>query len=171
MHVHTNLVVGGELRSGSDRVIGAGEGCMQPDHAPAAFTKETVILGQASGCAFGSVAIGDAIGTIHPHTNFGTRLSDDAERPIDCIRRFVMVDDRGTSALERFERAKFGRPVNRVFVERTVETPPHQLEDFHESRRRAGRGWHTSGQGRVQMVMSTHQTRCLVGSERLAHES
>src|SRR5262249_53374836 len=60
------------------------------------------------------------------------RLGDRIERPIDGVRRRVMVDHRGAPSLRRLDRADLRRNRDVLEGERLVEAPPNALEDLWE---------------------------------------
>ena len=70
----------------------------------------------------------------------------------------MVIDDARGARKGSFESAKFGRPIDAVYVVGRVETPPHQFEHVGKRRGRSARCWHAAGKSRVQMVMGIDQT-------------
>ena len=71
----------------------------------------------------------------------------------------MVLDDGGRPALERFERAELGRPIDHLEIERLIETPPDELEDL--LKRRRGSGWrrHPAREGEIKMMVGADESR------------
>ena len=70
----------------------------------------------------------------------------------------MVIDDASGAREGSFESAKFGRPIDAVYVVSRVETPPDQFEHVGKRRGRRTRCRHAAGKSRVQMVMGIDQT-------------
>ena len=174
MDMHTHPQSGGEIGGGGQRLIGTGECRMDANHAPAARSDETLALGQTPPRRIGhmggsraerarlplhgngpeaGVSIRNTIGTYNPDTYFGARVGDDIETALDGIGTFMMINDGGGTAFKGFQSPEFGRPLQHLQVEGTVEPPPHLLQDGGKVWRGPGRRGHATGQGRIEVMM------------------
>ena len=159
MDVDADAVAAGEVRRSSQGVVGAGERRVYADVSPTPSGEEAIVLREAAPRPIDAVTVGDAVAAADAHSDLGAGRCDDIERAFDGIGRFVVVNDRSAAGLQRFERAEFRRPLQHLEIERSVEAPPHQLEDLSEAAWRARRRRHSPRQRRVQVMVRAHQAR------------
>ena len=135
--VHADAVRHCQRRSRLERFVTARERGMDADHAAGhaagppvlrALAQVPVVLLEPAAGTVGAVTVGDAVTRRHPHADLGARVGDHRQGSLDGVRRLVMVDDRGASRFEGFERAELRRPFEHLQVECPIEAPPHQLE-------------------------------------------
>ena len=155
--VYPGAQIGGQAGGGCQRAVGAGEGGVDPDHAPAPGPQKLLVLGQAPPGPVGAVAVGHPVGAADPHPHLGASIGNGLQRALDGVGRLVVVDDGGAARLQRLQRAQLGRPLDDVEVERPVEAPPDQLQDVGEAGGRAGRGGHPPGQCGIQVMVGADQ--------------
>ena len=109
---------------------------MDPDQTLVASLDEAAILLQPAAGTVRTVAIGDAVGGQHAHTDLSTGLSDGIEAALDGVGRLVVVNDGGRAGLERLERAQHRRPVDHLQIERGMDTVEANLHLGFEADRR-----------------------------------
>ena len=155
--VHADAEVGGQSGGGRQRVVGAGERGVHPDHAAAAGAQVALVLRQTAAGAVGAVAVGDAVRGVQPHADLGAGVGEDRQAALDARRRLVVVDDRRGPALQRLGGGEHRRPTDDLLVERHVEPPPDLLEHLEERRRLLRRRRHAPGERRVQVVVAADE--------------
>ncbi len=153
MHMQDGAEFAGESARLAHGVVGDGEARVQADHA--AHQRRgwnAAALGQtARGLLAPEIALGRAVAKQRAHAELLADLGENGERALDQIRRFVVIDQRGGAGEQRARDIVLCRRAQRFGVERTVEPPPHPLEDLHEIfRRRRGRRHAVARQARCR---------------------
>jgi hypothetical protein len=130
MNMDTDSEICSKPRGRFKRLIRTRECGMNTDHPSTAATDESTILLEPSARAISTMPIGHPIATDGANPDLCTSLSNDIERTLDGVRRFVMIDDRSTPSRKSFESAQPSRVTNDVKVKGGIEPPPNQLENL-----------------------------------------
>ena len=139
----------GRLAAGGERLVGERERGVGADHParerevlPSQAVEEAPVLGDARERPFRPVAVGRLVAEDGADAEAAQGRLDDVERPVDRVRRRVMVDERRGTGEERLHPADQGRRPDAVLVEGPVEPPPDPLQDLGEVRGRRERVGH-----------------------------
>jgi len=108
MNVHSCAQVLSQPNDLIERVIRQRETGVSANPPLSAAGQEPSILLQPSGGAVKAVSICHLIGASNPHADLGASICYHRQGPFDCVRRNVVVNNRGGTPLESFERSKHG---------------------------------------------------------------
>ena len=155
--VHAHAMASREVGGGGQRVVRTREGGVHADHASPALAQVSIVLVDPSARAVRAVPIGHPVARVDADTDLGAGIGDDGQRTLDRVRRFVVIDDRRATGLERFECPELRRPFEHRQIERHVEAPPDLFEHLPKSRRDRGRSRHPASECGVQVMVRAHQ--------------
>jgi hypothetical protein len=114
---------------------------------------------RVSGRSFRAVAVARLVAEDGADAQRLERVGDDVERPVDRVGRGVVVDQRRRPPQHRLHPADERRGADRLLVERTVEPPPHPLQDLEEVARRLERVRHAASERRIEMRVGADVAR------------